>query len=349
LNKLTVIDQVANKEHSIRTLHGIFENPFINAALRDNFAVIQLLLDRLDEHGIMAKSRDVRRVNFPRVAKTCSTAMMRVFMPDDWSPDFFVNIEEEMHWSEIAVASHMQWLKRGLETANLETFDSLLRMKEKSSYPEFDEEDSARILRMACEAGAEDMVRRISALDAPLVGHPHGQCAIIDPLEAACKGTRGYGTPNSAPIARILLSHGAEIKGHEVVIAAKTQNMELVRTLVKAGADVNRGEPKPLVSAIALERPDMFKELIRLGARLDDGVLQECVENAREEGLESMVELLKRYKFYAKVGTGQQKTAEGPEEEQSNMWGWWRNANEWKSWAGLDDGREAATATSPNA
>jgi hypothetical protein len=273
---------------------------------------------------------------------------MRIFMPDDWKdPDFFANIEEEM--SETVIGSHMQWLKRGLETTNLETFNVLFRMKEQCSDPYIWEEDLARILRMGCEAGAEEMVRRILALDAPLVGHPYGQCDIIDPLEAACKGKDGYGTPNSARIARILLSYGAEIKGHEVAIAAKTQNMDLVRTLVQAGADVNKGDPKPLVSAIASERPDMFRELIRLGARLDDEVLKECVEKARGEGLESMLELLKQYTFYANSETGLKTTGEGPEEKQWNTWGWWRNANEWKSWAGLNGGSKAAPSTSPDA
>jgi hypothetical protein len=348
LNKLNVIEEVANDEHSLRQLHGIFDNPYINAALRDNFAALDLLFDRLETHGVVAKPRDVRRQNFPRVAKTCSTAMMRIFMPDDWKdPDFFANIEEDM--SETVIGSHMQWLKRGLETTNLETFNVLFRMKEQCSDPYIWEEDLARILRMGCEAGAEEMVRRILALDAPLVGHPHGQCDIIDPLEAACKGKDGYGTPNSARIARILLSYGAEIKGHEVAIAAKTQNMDLVRTLIQAGADVNKGDPKPLVSAIASERPDMFRELIRLGARLDNEVLKECVEKARGEGLESMLELLKQYTFYANSETGLKTTGEGPEEKQWNTWGWWRNANEWKIWAGVNGGSKAVPSTSPDA
>jgi hypothetical protein len=48
-------------------------------------------------------------------------------------------------------------------------------------------------------------------------------------------------------------------------------------------------------AAIALERPHLFEALVCFGARLDDDVARLCVEKARSEGLESMLDLLVGY------------------------------------------------------
>jgi ankyrin repeat protein len=94
------------------------------------------------------------------------------------------------------------------------------------------------------------------------------------------------------PIVRILLEHGAELKDDALAIAAKRGHMNVVKVLVELGADVNQGKPRAIVSAISLERKDMFYGLLELGATLDGESGREALEKAREEGLTSMLALV---------------------------------------------------------
>jgi hypothetical protein len=225
------------------------------AALGDNLEAVQLLFRKLELHSKIRGPVGVRQSLFARVSAECSTPMMQLFMPP-WRADRFEDIDENKR----SVA--MNTLDRALSTHNLETFDVLMRIKETTPYPELGEEQLASILRRACSRGSEEMARRLLALGAPLEGQDYDFNKVEDPLMTACRGQRGRGTVNSERIVRVLLSHGAQIKGDEIAIAAKTGDLGLVRTLVQAGADVNAGDPKPLVSAIELERTDLFEALV---------------------------------------------------------------------------------------
>lgn len=94
-----------------------------------------------------------------------------------------------------------------------------------------------------------------------------------------------------------LLSRGASPHG-ALLEAAVGAYMDIFRLLLVAGADVNKsiGANSPLASAIGLERTNMFKLLIHHGADLySAGTVEECVRQARETGLESMLELLQSH------------------------------------------------------
>lgn len=249
---------------------------------------MRLLFRQLDIHGLKTDPNIVRRRHFVPVALRCSTDMMRLFLPE-WSAEDF----EELGPQRQSVP--MKRLDSALFTPHLEMFEFLMRIKRTTPYPELNGYQLTRFLGRACKRGSEVMVRHLLALGAPLTGHDYGFTPVVDSLLAACLGESGHGTPCSVRIVRILLSHGAEIRGTEVAVAMKAGNMDLVQTLVDAGADVNEGRPTPLVTAIALERTDLFEALVGLGARLDDEVRRECVETARVEGLESMLAFLEGY------------------------------------------------------
>jgi ankyrin repeat protein len=184
-------------------------------------------------------------------------------------------------------------LDRALLTPNLDTFDFVMGLKKKTQYPDLEKDQLLSLLHSACCYGWVEMAQRLLTLGAPLEDDGPGLWPSKgeDPLRAACRARPGHTTYSEA-IVRLLLSHGARIKGDEVTLAAKTGKIGVVQALVEAGADVNKGDPHPLVSAIALERVDLFKSLLSWGAELNSEVRGACIERAKQENLESMLELL---------------------------------------------------------
>jgi hypothetical protein len=81
--------------------------------------------------------------------------------------------------------------------------------------------------------------------------------------------------------------------------AAQHGYLDVVQMLLNAGADPNESTrlANPLVGAIANENTAMFILLIERGADLQRiGVGKACVQRARQEGLNSMLQLLQVYK-----------------------------------------------------
>jgi hypothetical protein len=291
LNKLSVIDKVANSDHHLRIHHGIFGDPYICAALGDNAEAVQLLFHKAELHNQRYTPFWVRHSRLTLVARLCSTTMTQLFVPE-WPPAHYEDFEGGKRGYATETLDH------ALLTPHVDTFDFVMGLKKKTQYPDLEKAQLLSLLDSACEYGWVEMAQHLLALGAPLevVGAPlkdddfvYWKCE--DPLRVTCEGHRG-GTMHSEAIVRLLLSHGARIKGDEVALAAETGNIGVVQALVEAGADVNKGEPHPLVSAIALERVDLFKALLSWGAELNSEVKGACVERAKQENLESMLELL---------------------------------------------------------
>ena len=194
-------------------------------------------------------------------------------------------------------------IEAALATPNVETFDLLLDVEKTfppPPHPDFTEQLKGTLMIKACEGGAAEKVRRLIAFGSPVNDCRDWANRILQPIRAACTGEwdlhdEGRRPVNANAVVRVLLSHGASVEGDEVAIAARFGDLSLLRTLVEAGADVNAGHPKALVSAVALEREDIFKALLCWGARLDSETGAECVEKAMSGGLESMLSLLDQH------------------------------------------------------
>lgn len=106
-------------------------------------------------------------------------------------------------------------------------------------------------------------------------------------FDACCRGSEG--------VVRQLLQHHSTIMDSEMQEAARRGHLGIVSLLIDHGADVNRGDPIPIVSAARLEYTEMFHLLLRHGAVLTGEVMVEAERVTRKEGLESMVELLGEY------------------------------------------------------
>lgn len=80
--------------------------------------------------------------------------------------------------------------------------------------------------------------------------------------------------------------------------AAERGFLVIFRLLLDAGVDANEsiGSESPLASAIAMGHPEIFELLIERGGDLHSkGTAEECVRRAKNDGLESMLQLLKAH------------------------------------------------------
>lgn len=96
-------------------------------------------------------------------------------------------------------------------------------------------------------------------------------------------------------IVRILLDHGAEL-GEAISEAVAKGYRDIVEILLDHGTDPNNGSRSSLVSAIKHEHEAMFQLLVKKGGEsIHPDTCLTCVKVAKEEGLESMLELLREY------------------------------------------------------
>ena len=282
LNKTLVIDHVANDAHTLRIALGIFGNPFMCAVSGDNLEAIQLLFEKVALVYSEAEANNMRHRLLARISAQGSTSITQASLPE-----FALARYKDFGENERSPA--MKTLDSALRTPNVETFDILMRIKENTPHPELEGELWGKLLQHACKNGSADMVRHLLALDALQHSYKLAAVARMDLIKDACLRRNNH---ESHDIVRTLLSYAAPVPSDAVADAAELGNLSLVQVLVKAGASVNIGYPRPLVSAIALERMDMFKALIRWGARLDSEATKACVDRARENGSESMLRLL---------------------------------------------------------
>ena len=155
-------------------------------------------------------------------------------------------------------------------------------------------------VRIAAEAGHTSIVELLlhhgaSAPVAMAGAAKHGQAHVVKVLldtypaseDALLKSALGGYTT----VARMLLDKGADTNVSLEERVAKAEERVASRE-----EDSLAKEKSPLVYAIEKENTDLFKLLVKRGARLDLlGTAEECVKQAQKDGLESMLALLKEY------------------------------------------------------
>jgi hypothetical protein len=143
----------------------------------------------------------------------------------------------------------------------------------------FGYKEQDRPLLDACSYGHQDIVKLLLDYDAS---------TSAPALEyAAGKGHLG--------IVRMLLAHGAE-HGDALSRAAAKGYGDVVEELLNHGAEVRDRSASLLVSAVEHEHTAMFRLLVERGCEVRDAdTAAKCVEVAKEQGLESMLQLLKEF------------------------------------------------------
>ncbi|PSN65748.1 hypothetical protein BS50DRAFT_574277 [Corynespora cassiicola Philippines] len=98
-------------------------------------------------------------------------------------------------------------------------------------------------------------------------------------------------------VVALLLSWGATVVGKKGVLThpARLGRESLVKLLLDYGADMFEGDPDPFVSAIFLEHTSLFRLMMEKKGVLREEVGRQCLRKAQEDGLESMIELLREY------------------------------------------------------
>jgi hypothetical protein len=283
LGKISIIDHVANNAHTLRIALGLFGCPFMSAVAGGNLEAMQLLFQKVAlVHDSWGAANTLRCRLLSRISVRGSTAIVQAALPH-YEPDRY----EDDNENERSLV--MKDLDNALRTQNVETFELLKRIKEETPHPKVDEEHWKKLLEHACRRGSADMVQHLLTLGLQHSYELKESSKLRHLITLVCLRR---GTSDSDRTVRTLLSHGVPVTSDALAGAAKLGNWNLVQILVEAGTDVNIGDPKPLVSAIAQERTDMFKALLGWGARLDGETMKACAERAKEEGLESMLDLL---------------------------------------------------------
>ncbi|KAF2679399.1 ankyrin [Lentithecium fluviatile CBS 122367] len=282
LNKLSIIDELTDSEKHLRCNGIMLGDPYQTAVLRGNSEAFQLLFSKGRVHNPHPSIAAANHLA-PLLSFHGSPDMFERFRPK-WTP-------EELNTSD---RRYLRWLERALKTPSVDNFNILMRVKQKTNQPELTKMQLAACLHRAARAGWEDMVRHLLGLGAPVEGDPRLYPANSTPLTGAC--VHGHKT-----IAWILLENGAEIKGNEIGDAARKGRWDVVRMLADHGADINFGDQPPIMSAVAFEREDVFRELVERGAKLEGEIGEKAMERGIADGLESMLLLLKEHE----VGSGE--------------------------------------------
>lgn len=293
LGKLSTIVELVKRHPPIC---GDLTLPFIHGAIGDNPDVIDYLLP------VYVDEREAQRKMLIKASRAGKAKNVEHLLEmKSWNPDPPLWIEHDNR--------KFQSFRDPLGTPSLEVFDILMRDKQKSEYKHLSKHHLFCLLGDAADGGWEEMTAHLLKLGAPTDWTDNDEYPSLlrasgygdwSPLTRAC----GYG---SDAVVRLLLHNNAMITGYEIEYAARKGRMSTVRILLGHGANANgrwaspsRNSDKPrdgapIVSAVRLEHEEMFRLLARHGADLEshDHV---ATQVAQEDGLESMLNLLKEYR-----------------------------------------------------
>jgi hypothetical protein len=318
LGKLHIMRQATEGRESIGRLVANFGHPFETAALGGSIAVMEELYRK--EKSSVPWDLSCRREQLEAASHAGLTRVVEYLLGSEGTAKLVFRVDYD----------GIPEFDRSLRTPSVEIFNMLMRYREvTASTWDLEAEATAKMVQpgipklkpdpppqpltmdqkvelmlIAAENGWEDMVAHLIELRIPVDGPDHNHWSGRLPLFLACKsGHEG--------IARLLLRENARITGYEIRVAAAGGYLGTVRLLLQHGSDPigpskvpegvefdpirNMGYcPAPIVSAVRLEHEGMFRLLVENGADLVENG-PEAARVAREDGLDSMLELLREY------------------------------------------------------
>jgi ankyrin repeat protein len=299
-------------------IYGLYDKLVATYAGVDSMAYLMT-------YGVSTVDRQLRLRFFEGAAQAGRADIVR------WIYDFK---KEEVPWNLTAnswESSEHTALYRAENTASLEVLRFVAELRAIYHNPTVADDRAEYSLDRCVDMGRLDTVAYAVQLGAhprglSSMGHPRNDL----PVRKACR--RGH-----IAIVEYLLAHGAGPErtvataaewGHAELVqrllelgispvgalsrAAAGGYLDVVRLLLDAGVDANEtpetpsmGVKSPLANAIWKEHTAMFDLLLDRGADLHaEGVAEECVQRAKEDGLESMLLLLKEHGV--DIGDGEQ-------------------------------------------
>jgi hypothetical protein len=288
VGKLGIVQEVTENKANTHVNYDFLSGIYGNAARGGNISIIDHLFRTAKSHGQLLSC-----IWYIQLQAASSAGLRRVveyLLNSKWNPGLTWNPLFRPERSEPFKEFHS-----AMCTRHVEIFRVLMRYKETTPYKTLTKDQLTDLLRVAAGQGWDDMAAHLLELGAPLDGYMKD----LLPLHKAC-------STGSESVVRLLLQHDARITGLEIGAAAARGRLTIVRILLEHGANADGVPnfrcgstimapwPPPIVSAVRLEQKEMFRLLVEHGADLGEkGV--EAVKVAREEGLESMLEMLKEY------------------------------------------------------
>jgi hypothetical protein len=265
-----------------------------------------------EDKELFHKSRLLTLMHVANAGKIDFTRFVFGFEHNGWSWEF----------SRDRRVRHKEENESGLarfHTPSKEVFDFLTEKRILHCIDrQFGEDQYTDFLRHCAVKGWAEMAACYLDLGASVDGlTPKPMCCIEQkrPLLDACsyghqevvKVLLDHGASTSAPaleqaagnghlrIVQMLLASGAE-HGDALSRAAAKGYGDVVEVLLNHGAEVRDSSASLLVSAIEHEHTAMFRLLIERGCEVrDTDTAAKCVRAAREQGLESMLQLLREF------------------------------------------------------
>jgi ankyrin repeat protein len=306
VGKLSIARELCANKKNLGFGYSTITQPHIAAAMGGHIAIVDLLLEQSKRNG---DNLHMWQSLLRAASRVGSVKLVEHLLASEFQlvPTYALSA-----LGHLRDGPRFEAFLQALETPNVEVFDMMIRYKNKTladqlqqvkaKFPNMDpkknrllplleaqllpltEEELSPLLHTAAENHWESMVSRLLDIGTPPDGMKRWT---VTPLMGACARIQ----PGSDEVVRLLLQRGARITGGEVSEAAIRGRKETVRILLEHGADSNHGTVPPIVSAVKLEHKEMFHLLLKHGVELADAG-RAAAKVAREEGLDSMLELL---------------------------------------------------------
>ncbi|KAF2679941.1 hypothetical protein K458DRAFT_393506 [Lentithecium fluviatile CBS 122367] len=264
-NKTSIIEELSGHENAQRTDDSFFSCPSQLAAIGGHHEAVEFLL-REEPSGYR------RSYLLKFLCQHSPPDMVKKFLPGDWTKEYLEDFEH---------GQKMQDLEEAMRTPSVEIFEMLMRIKETTIYQKLNQSALKALYTTVYYNSWAEMTNHFLELE-----------STYNTRETQSLGYWMTCRRGHTAVVKAFLDHGMELDGKEIGIAAAKGKWELVRFLPGRGADINGGVTPPVVSAVNLEREDLVREFVGLGARLDGEFGAKAVGKARAEGLESMLALL---------------------------------------------------------
>ncbi|KAI2615575.1 hypothetical protein GGS26DRAFT_579443 [Hypomontagnella submonticulosa] len=95
-----------------------------------------------------------------------------------------------------------------------------------------------------------------------------------------------------------LLGEGFAMGSRSIEAAARSGSYRIVKLLLTKNTNGTKGLGRALLQAVKRENEPVFRLLVEYGARMDEDIEQRALRFATDEGLESMVQLMREYGYH---------------------------------------------------
>ncbi|KAJ4299374.1 hypothetical protein N0V90_004619 [Kalmusia sp. IMI 367209] len=265
--KLSIVEKLGNSSE-LQNLwmnnREAFRDLCPSAAESNDYTALNTILSKLDDVNVNLWRCDILKF----ASKEGNMAMFQAFMPprdSKWSFDDQQDFDLEIL----------------LHTPNVYIFETMKTIKAQSATPELEQSLSISLLENASQHGWQDMVQHLLDLGA------HSTAPYLKtPLKRACAGGHS-GT------VRLLLNHGALPDSQTMDMAARSGHWNLIWMIVDEYGAVDQLNDTLILRAVKQERRDICFKLIKRRGFPEEKFWRMAVRNAAEDGLESMLELLR--------------------------------------------------------